>query len=227
MAIDSETPINFETPPPEMDFSNPGSEAVSNIIPENAPVTNYLVPPSSLKEEQTTKEGRETKTTLSPPEQSASKNDVVTPSALDSPDTPPPIGEGVTPGSFSVPRAGSRVWIFFHGGDIQKPVYFAQSIIPTGYTDHYSNPAPDPVYDTPNGGSEGVNTPPTNPDTVTDETTNGLIVEPPLPTPLPIEGGSSTTNTSPQPSYTFPNGKSFSDGNQGTYEENPQTFTKF
>jgi hypothetical protein len=214
--------IDFSKPLPEMDFSNPGSEAVSNVIPENAPVTNYLVPPSSLKEEQTTNEGRETKTTLSPSEQSAS-NDVVTPSALDSPDTPPPIGEGVTPGSFSVPRAGSRVWIFFHGGDIQKPVYFAQSIIPTGYTDHYSNPAPDPVYDTPNSGSEGENTPPTNPDTVIDETTNELIVEP----PLPIEGGSSTTNTSPQPSYTFPNGKSFSDGNQGTYVEKPQTFTKF
>ena len=34
-------------------------------------------------------------------------------------------------GTFSTPNAGSKVWVFFLGGDIQKPVYFAQAINPS------------------------------------------------------------------------------------------------
>lgn len=34
-------------------------------------------------------------------------------------------------GTLSVPNAGAKVWVFFYGGDIQKPVYFASAIEPT------------------------------------------------------------------------------------------------
>jgi hypothetical protein len=30
-------------------------------------------------------------------------------------------------GTFSTPNAGTKVWVFFMGGDVQRPVYFAQS----------------------------------------------------------------------------------------------------
>jgi len=30
-------------------------------------------------------------------------------------------------GTFSIPNAGTKVWVFFMGGDVQRPVYFAQS----------------------------------------------------------------------------------------------------
>jgi hypothetical protein len=36
-------------------------------------------------------------------------------------------GDGSASGTFSSPEVGSKVWVFFHGGDPQKPVYFAQS----------------------------------------------------------------------------------------------------
>jgi hypothetical protein len=55
-----------------------------------------------------------------------------------------PMGEGVPDGVFSVPRCGSRVWVFFHGGDIQKPVYFAYSLAPTDHYNFYGNPPPQP-----------------------------------------------------------------------------------
>lgn len=181
-----------------------------NEIPANnqPPGTDGANLPLVETTRETTDVGVKVTTKIDPPPQSPEQN-IVTKSDLEDTGNPPPIGEGVTPGSFSVPRAGSRVWIFFHGGDIQKPVYFAQSIIPTGYTDHYSNPAPDPVSDITNNGSEGENTQPTNTDTVTGETTNKLIVEPPLPTepPLPNQGESSTTNIykAPPTSYTVEN----------------------
>jgi hypothetical protein len=38
---------------------------------------------------------------------------------------------GSAVGSFSTPNAGSKVWVFFLGGDIQRPVYFAQSPNPS------------------------------------------------------------------------------------------------
>jgi len=31
---------------------------------------------------------------------------------------------GAPSGAFSVPQPGAKVWVFFYGGDIQKPVYF-------------------------------------------------------------------------------------------------------
>ena len=52
----------------------------------------------------------------------------------------PTMGEGAPNGVFSVPRCGSRVWVFFHGGDIQKPVYFAYSLAPTDHYNFYGNP---------------------------------------------------------------------------------------
>lgn len=50
---------------------------------------------------------------------------------------PVPYGEGTPDGTFSIPKCGSRVWIFFHGGDIQKPVYFAYSLAPTDHQNFY------------------------------------------------------------------------------------------
>jgi hypothetical protein len=35
---------------------------------------------------------------------------------------------GSAVGSFTTPNAGSKVWVFFMGGDIQRPVYFAQAV---------------------------------------------------------------------------------------------------
>jgi hypothetical protein len=55
-----------------------------------------------------------------------------------------PMGEGTPNGVFSIPRCGSRVWVFFHGGDIQKPVYFAYSLAPTDHYNFYGNPPPQP-----------------------------------------------------------------------------------
>jgi hypothetical protein len=35
---------------------------------------------------------------------------------------------GSAVGTFTTPNAGSKVWVFFMGGDIQRPVYFAQAV---------------------------------------------------------------------------------------------------
>jgi hypothetical protein len=40
------------------------------------------------------------------------------------------IGDGIPNGSRSVTGILSRVWLFFYGGDIQKPVFFAYSLPP-------------------------------------------------------------------------------------------------
>ena len=34
-------------------------------------------------------------------------------------------GAGSARGMFSIPTDGAKVWVFFHGGDIQRPIYFA------------------------------------------------------------------------------------------------------
>lgn len=39
-----------------------------------------------------------------------------------------PSPAGAAKGVISCPSEGARVWVFFYGGDIQKPVYFAMSI---------------------------------------------------------------------------------------------------
>lgn len=36
--------------------------------------------------------------------------------------------DGTGTGVFSTPNVGSKVWVFFYGGDVQKPVYFAQAL---------------------------------------------------------------------------------------------------
>jgi hypothetical protein len=41
--------------------------------------------------------------------------------------------DGTSSGSFSAPDIGAKVWVFFHGGDIQKPVYFAQALDAQSY----------------------------------------------------------------------------------------------
>jgi hypothetical protein len=49
----------------------------------------------------------------------------------DIPDKPTDIlGEGVPQGTRSSTKILSRVWLFFYGGDIQKPVFFAYSLPP-------------------------------------------------------------------------------------------------
>ena len=35
---------------------------------------------------------------------------------------------GSAVGTFTTPNAGSKVWVFFMGGDVQRPVYFAQAV---------------------------------------------------------------------------------------------------
>ena len=40
-------------------------------------------------------------------------------------------GAGVGYGSFSVPEVGSFVWVFFEGGDVYQPVYFAEAATKT------------------------------------------------------------------------------------------------
>lgn len=34
-------------------------------------------------------------------------------------------------GAFSVPNEGAKIWVFFYGGDTQKPVYFGAAVEPT------------------------------------------------------------------------------------------------
>jgi hypothetical protein len=41
-------------------------------------------------------------------------------------------GQGSPNGTFSVPNPGAKVWVFFYGGDIQKPIYFAAATEPSG-----------------------------------------------------------------------------------------------
>lgn len=41
--------------------------------------------------------------------------------------------DGTSTGSFSSPDIGAKVWVFFHGGNIQNPIYFAQAIDTASY----------------------------------------------------------------------------------------------
>lgn len=61
----------------------------------------------------------------------------------------PVFGEGISAGgSFSVPKIGSHVWVFFEGGNYRKPIYFAYSFGLPGET--YSNQRAFPVLADPN-----------------------------------------------------------------------------
>lgn len=44
-----------------------------------------------------------------------------------------PSPYGAAKGVISCPSVGARVWVFFYGGDLQKPVYFAMSITDAEY----------------------------------------------------------------------------------------------
>lgn len=44
-----------------------------------------------------------------------------------------PSGGGAAAGFFSKPAIGAKVWVFFHGGDVQRPVYFASVMEPVNY----------------------------------------------------------------------------------------------
>jgi hypothetical protein len=45
-------------------------------------------------------------------------------------------------GMLSIPLPGTKVWVFFHGGDIQKPVYFACQPEPQSFTNLYEHGSP-------------------------------------------------------------------------------------
>ena len=62
------------------------------------------------------------------PTQTAANPD---PEDLSTPSTPANVGYSGRPhGIFSFPRMGAKLWAFFYGGDIQRPVYFAAAYEP-------------------------------------------------------------------------------------------------
>lgn len=50
-----------------------------------------------------------------------------------------PTGGGAPNGFYSKPAVGAKVWVFFHGGDIQIPVYFASVMEPSGSRTAYQS----------------------------------------------------------------------------------------
>lgn len=50
-----------------------------------------------------------------------------------------PSPAGAAKGVVSSPTEGARVWVFFYGGDIQKPVYFASAISASEYGQAYQS----------------------------------------------------------------------------------------
>ena len=190
---------DFSTILPEMDFSSQNSntqpqtseistgesyinsegELVADITSYVNPVAPSNVPASGLIENETGVDGG-TEHNIS---SVAVNNDSggVLPDPYFASEPPPPFGEGTPQGTFSIPRCGSRVWIFFHGGDIQKPVYFAYSLVPTDHKNFYGNYEPvnnesgggvPPVDDVPPVGDEPID--PNDPDV---EAANNLPVD--------------------------------------------------
>lgn len=51
-------------------------------------------------------------------------------------------GNGSARGMFSIPTAGAKVWVFFHGGDPQRPVYFASCPEPNNIATAYQHGSP-------------------------------------------------------------------------------------
>jgi len=47
--------------------------------------------------------------------------------------------DGTATGTYSSPDVGAKVWVFFMGGDIQKPVYFAMSLNSANYQQTYQS----------------------------------------------------------------------------------------
>lgn len=48
--------------------------------------------------------------------------------------------DGSATGTFSTVNEGAKVWVFFYGGDVQKPVYFAHSLDSASYGEANQNP---------------------------------------------------------------------------------------
>lgn len=117
-----------------------GDQLTSLNKPEAPAPYVYDQSGSSLTTEETDENG--TKNSVEPPNESKTADPLMGPSNFPEGGKLTDIGEGTPQGVFSTPRAGSRVWIFFHGGDIQRPVYFAQSIPPTEYQNFHGNPEP-------------------------------------------------------------------------------------
>jgi hypothetical protein len=77
-------------------------------------------PPSNTSTNNTEKEGAKIDSTGD----DANLNAAVTPGSNTS--------EGSPNGTFSVPNESAKVWVFFHDGDIQRPVYFAVAVDQNG-----------------------------------------------------------------------------------------------
>jgi hypothetical protein len=176
-------------------YTNSEGEFVANITSYINPVSPSNVSASGLIENETDVDGG----TRHDVSSVAVNNDSggILPDPYFSSEPPPPFGEGTPQGTFSIPRCGSRVWIFFHGGDIQKPVYFAYSLVPTDHKNFYGN------YEPENGESGGkpISGEPIW-DEVDEQAANDLPVDEQatnnLPVDIPIsENKTSTTTTTP------------------------------
>jgi hypothetical protein len=53
-------------------------------------------------------------------------------------------GIGSSVGFYSTPLIGAKVWVFFHGGDVQRPVYFATALTSEDYRNVKQNASPSP-----------------------------------------------------------------------------------
>lgn len=64
---------------------------------------------------------------------SVSESNIASPSRVPMAANGTPSPDGQAKGIISSPSLGAKVWVFFYGGDIQKPVYFATAISPEDY----------------------------------------------------------------------------------------------
>lgn len=102
------------------------------------------------------------------------------------------VGAGIPEGNRSTTRPLSRVWLFFYGGDVQKPVFFAYSLPPNETYAHNSVSAPNQT----DSDSAVINEVPEinfvspNPEMSDDnsELINDKILEFPLPLEKPLQG---------------------------------------
>ena len=98
----------INTPNNPSDIPKQSSENLNNSIPSNTSTNN------------TEKEGAKIDSTGDDANLSAA----VTPGSNTAPGSPN--------GTFSVPNESAKVWVFFHDGDIQRPVYFAVAVDQNG-----------------------------------------------------------------------------------------------
>lgn len=115
-------PFYENQPPPATDENLTYINAPNNPsdIPTQSNEQLNSSPPSNTSTNNTEKEGAKIDSTGD----DANMNAAVTPSLNTS--------EGSPNGTFSVPNESAKVWVFFHGGDIQRPVYFAVAVDQNG-----------------------------------------------------------------------------------------------